>query len=257
MMATQSSGETFRGALWPGIAGIVSGCLMIAGLVLLMWRTPDTGEPGGLGATLVFYSEQGNLDLSETSAVLLVGAGLLFMWFLVALARLAGNRSHLVLVGGCVFTVFLIGAALVGNIYAISASRSDAFLVLPQTVLVAVLLLDLAYALLVAAMVGAAVMLFAMWRVAATTKAVPEWLGWAGLVVAIVSLAGPFSAWLTPLLLAVWTITAGVLLILKARAAARETGEHPDRTDGTPGATPPPGPPEAPEGPGAPGTHRA
>jgi hypothetical protein len=204
--------------LWPGIAGLTAAALLITGHVLWM-RTPDIEGRGAIRRVVLFYAKDSNRDLSEAATLILLAAGLLFLFFLVALSRLAGNRSHLVLVGGTVFTVFLMVAALAGNIFAIAVNHSD---VVPATSLAAILLLHVAYGAMVAAMAGAAVMLFAIWRAAQETRAVPAWLGWAGFVVAVLSLAGPVSAWFTPLLLALWTLWAGVLLILNARVREGE-----------------------------------
>ncbi|MBT2398546.1 hypothetical protein [Streptomyces sp. ISL-100] len=181
-----------------------------------------------------FYGKDSNQALAQTSAPMLLAAGLLFMVFLVALSRLAGNRSHLVLVGGTVFTVFLLVAAIAGNIFAITADASDVFPVRPETALIAILLLDVAYGATIAAMVGAAVLLFAVWRVSRESRAVPGWLGWFGFVVAVLSLGGPFSAWATPLLMALWMLAAGVVLIMNARVAQRDEGQEPAVAPGTP-----------------------
>jgi hypothetical protein len=207
--------------LWPGIAGLTAAALLITGHVLWM-RTPDIEGRGAIRRAVLFYAKDSNRDLSEAATLILLAAGLLFLFFLVALSRLAGNRSHLVLVGGTVFTVFLMVAALAGNIFAITVNHSDVFPVVPATSLAAILLLHVAYGAMVAAMAGAAVMLFAIWRAAQETRAVPAWLGWAGFVVAVLSLAGPVSAWFTPLLLALWMLWAGVLLILNARVREGE-----------------------------------
>ncbi|MCP3816644.1 hypothetical protein NLX86_00365 [Streptomyces sp. A3M-1-3] len=216
--ASQSAEPTPRRGLWPGIAGLVAGGLLIAGYALA-WRMPDIEEKDAVRKVVAFYRKDSNQALSETQVLLLLAAALLFMFFLVALSRRAGNRSHLVLVGGTVFTVFLMVSALAGNTFGITASHSEAFQVGPQTALIAILLMDIAYGATIAAMTGAAVMLFALWRVSRDTGAVPVRLGWFGLVVAVLSLAGPFSAWFTPLLLAVWMIAAGVILIARARGA--------------------------------------
>ncbi|WP_141743752.1 hypothetical protein [Streptomyces agglomeratus] len=218
--------------LWPGIAGLVAGVLLIVGHILWL-NTPDTDGRGALGEVVSFYRKDSNQALAETSALLLLAAGLLFMFFLVALSRLAGNRSHLVLVGGTVFTAFLLLAAIAGNVFAITLNTSDVFRVGPQTALIAILLLDVAYAAEIAAMAGAAVLLFAVWRVARESRAVPGWLGWFGFVVAVLSLAGPFSAWATPLLLGLWIVAAGVVLILNARVAQRDEGPEPATARGT------------------------
>ncbi|MEV8306856.1 hypothetical protein AB0P36_05700 [Streptomyces flavidovirens] len=219
--------------LWPGIAGVVAGVLLIAGHILWL-RTPDTTGPGAIRNVVTFYAKDSNQALAETSALMLLAAGLLFMFFLVALSRLAGNRSHLVLVGGTVFTVLLMVSAIAGNMFAITASTSDVFRVGPQTAHIAILLLDLAYAAAIASMAGAAVLLFAVWRAARESRAVPMWLAWFGFVVAVLSLGAMFSAWATPVLLGVWVVAAGVVLILNARVAQRDEGQEPAVATGTP-----------------------
>jgi hypothetical protein len=222
--------------LWPGIAGLAAAGLLIAGYVL-WWDTPDVSGRGALRRVVFFYLKESNRDASEATAFILLAAGLLFLFFLVALSRLAGNRSHLVLVGGTVFVAFLMVAALAGNIFAITVNHTDVFPVLPGTSLIAILLLNVAYGAVIASMAGAAVMLFAVWRAAQDSHAIPAWLGWSGLVVAVLSLAGPFSAWLTPVLLAAWVLGASVVLILNAIESRREgqTG----KTE-TPAGPPPP-----------------
>jgi hypothetical protein len=212
----------------------VAGGLLIAGHILWM-RTPDTTGRGAIRKVVNFYSKDSNQVLAETSALMLLASGLLFMFFLVALSRLAGNRSHLVLVGGIVFAVLLMVSAIAGNMFAITANSSDVFRVGPQTALIAILLLDLAYGATIGAMVGAAVLLFAVWRVARESRAVPGWLGWFGFVVAVLSLGAPFSAWATPLLLGLWVLAAGVVLIMNARVAQRDEGQsEPAVAPGTP-----------------------
>ncbi|WP_405598565.1 hypothetical protein OG741_16510 [Streptomyces sp. NBC_01410] len=224
MMASQNA-EPVQPAqhrdLWPGIAGLAAGGLLIAGYVLWTF-TPDVTGTDALRTVVLWYLKESNQDQSEALALILLAAGLLFMWFLVALSRLAGNRSHLVLVGGTVFTAFLLVGALAGNIFAITVRTSDVFPVLPETSLIAILLLNTAYGAIIASMVGAAVMLFAVWRASQETHAIPAWLGWAGLVVAVLSLAGPWSAWLTPILLAAWVLAASVVLILNALTGKEE-----------------------------------
>ncbi|WP_156726020.1 hypothetical protein [Streptomyces apocyni] len=223
MMASQGGEAATGRELWPGIAGIVSGGLLITG-VLLTWRTPDTDGKDAIREVVSFYSKESNQNWSEAVALILLASAMLFLFFLAALTRAAGSRGTLVIVGGTMFAVSLTVAAISGNIYAITAGYSDVFPVAPATALIAILLLDVAYGALIGAMAGAAVMLFAVWRAARTTPgAVPQWLAWAGFVVAVLSLAGPVSAWLTPLLLAVWMVAAGAVMVARgtvAKAAA-------------------------------------
>ncbi|MDH2391333.1 hypothetical protein QCN29_21610 [Streptomyces sp. HNM0663] len=251
MTASQSVEVTSHKDVWPGIAGVVSGGLLIA-VQALWYRTPDTGDRGAIRDVVLFYADDGNRDLAEATALMTLLASLLFLFFLVALARLAGNRSHQVLLGGVAFTVLLLVAVIAGNVYAITVDYSDVFPVAPQTALIAILLLEVQYAGMVAAMVAAAVMLFAVWRVATAAQAAPPWLGWSAFAVAVVCLVGPITAWLTPLLLGVWLIAAGVLMILRSReetaghTAAGHTGPEPGPAGpgaSGPGTAPPvPGP---------------
>ena len=79
--------------LWPGIAGLAAGGLLIAGYVLWSF-TPDVTGTGALRTVVLWYLKESNQDQSEAMALILLAAGLLFLFFLVALSRLAGNRSH-------------------------------------------------------------------------------------------------------------------------------------------------------------------
>jgi hypothetical protein len=220
MTASQSEETTWAGEsrpLWAGIAGILSGALMIAGHVLT-WRTPDTQDDDAIREIVTFYSKDSNQALSVTSALLLLAAGLAFLCFLPVLVRAAGRRSTFALAGGTVFVVLLMISAIAGNAYGITASNVDVFRVVPETALIAILLLEVAYGGLIAAMVGAAVLLLAIWRTTRGTddvKMLPSWLTWAALVVGVLCLAGPFSAWLTSMLLALWLVAAGLVVMLK------------------------------------------
>ncbi|MFP3987993.1 hypothetical protein U9R90_10895 [Streptomyces sp. E11-3] len=215
MMASQGGEPTTGRALWPGIAGIASGGLLMFG-GLLGWRTPDTSGKDAVREVISFYSKESNRHWAEAEALILLGAAMLFLFFLAALTRAAGSRATLVMTGGTVFAVSLMVAAISSNVFAITANYSDAFHVVPGTALIAILLLDVGYGAMIGAMAGAAVMLFAVWRAARTTPgAVPQWLAWAGFVVAVLSLAGPVSGWLTPLLMALWLVAAGVVMVVR------------------------------------------
>lgn len=204
-----------RRDLWPGIAGIASGVLMLVGLLVSYANSPDYTDEDGLRETVAFYRDDSNLDLTEAMTLVMLAGSLLFLWFLSALARRVGSRSQLVLSGGIVFVVLTMVATITSGIYAVSALNTDTFVVGPGTAMVAMLLMDVAYAGFIAAMAAAAVLLFAVWRAGVTTRAVPAWLGWSGFVVAVLCCAGPFTAWLTVLLMALWTIAAGVVLMVR------------------------------------------
>lgn len=210
-----TQGAKPRGIFWPGVAGLVSGALMLVSLLVMYNNSPDYEGRNGLRKTVEFYRDSGNRDLTEAMTLVMLAAALLFLFFLAALARVAASRSAQVLVGGIVFTTLVMVATIAGAIYAVSASHTDDFLVTPQTGMVALLLQDVAYGGFIAGMIGAAVLLFAVWRTARTTRALPQWLGWFGFVIAVLCLAGPFSAWLTVLLMGVWTLLAGAVMVMR------------------------------------------
>ncbi|GAA3794444.1 hypothetical protein GCM10022403_030380 [Streptomyces coacervatus] len=230
---------------WPAAAGVGSGVMMLTGVIILNSNIPDDSGSRGLAKTLTFYLKSSNLDLLEATTLLLLASSMLFLFFLGALTGIAGKRSQLVLAGGIAFAVLMMAAALISGIFAISAKYDDTFLVVAGTALLAMLLIDLAYGAFIGAMAAAAVLLFAMWRVSRTTDALPQWLGWPALVIALGSLAGPFTAWITTLLMGVWILAAGVLLTLRPPAAA---AERPTTAPAEPSVAPTE-PPKVPSGP--------
>lgn len=217
--------------LWPAIAGVLSGGLLITGQ-LLSWRTPETDKRGALVKLVRYYRDEGNQNLSEATALILLGSGLLFLWFLAELARRSDTRSKLVLSSGVVFTIGIMLAGVAGNVFAITANHSKDFVVIPGTALLSMVLLDVAYGATIAAMLGASVLLFAVWR----AHALPAWLTWTGFVIAIVCLSGPFSAWGTPLLVGAWTVLAGAVLIVTGTGTGTSAST---RTDTRPPERPP------------------
>lgn len=215
-----------RSTAWPAVAGIVSAGLLVAGQAL-MWRTPEYDGADGVPELTRFYLDSGNQTLAEVSALMHLGAGFLFIWFLVALIKVvrgaegragrAGSLSTAMLVGGTIFTVFIVLSGLIGNIFGITSNYADTFPVEPRTAVIAILLLDMAYASTIAAMAGVSVLLFALWRAVQTVHALPGWLGWFAFVLAILCLAGPFGAWVTPLIFALWMLAACVVLLVSKR----------------------------------------
>jgi hypothetical protein len=120
------------------------------------------------------------------------------------------------LVGGTLFAVFVMLAGITGNLFGITSNYADGFPIEPRTAVIAILLLDMSYASTIAAMAGVSVLLFALWRAVQTVHALPAWLGWFAFVLAVLCLAGPFGAWVTPLIFALWIIAACVVLLMPA-----------------------------------------
>ncbi|MGW0706629.1 hypothetical protein ACWD4G_11825 [Streptomyces sp. NPDC002643] len=197
---------------------MASGVLLLIAIPVMYGNTPDYDGEDGLRETVAFYRDQGNLDLTEAMAPLMLVSGLLFLWFLGGLTRRVGNRALLVLAGGIAFVVLTMVATIAGSIYAITANNTESFVVGPGTAMVAMVLLDVAYGGFIAAMAGAAVLLFTVWRATMLTHALPAWLGWSAFVIALLCLAGPVSAWLTVLLMGAWTGATGTVMALRPTA---------------------------------------
>ncbi|MGP3984030.1 hypothetical protein [Streptomyces sp. KR80] len=256
---TASLNEDVRhGLIWAGVAGILSAGLLAAGQALV-WRAPDDDEPGVLLDFARFYRDGGNQDLAQWSVSMTLLGGFLFVWFLVALLRVVraaeagtgrmGSLTLAMLIGGTLFLVFALMAAIAGNIFAITAQIWDAFPVDdPRTSIVAMVLLDVSYAASVAAMAGAAVLLFALWRLMERTHAVPRWLGWFAFLVAVLSLGGPFTAWGTVMLFALWVLVTSVVLIFRAAAPAAPVPAKEAEAPPPGGGERPPGGEERPPG---------
>ncbi|WP_157531394.1 hypothetical protein [Kitasatospora sp. Root107] len=214
-----------RSTIWAAVAGIVSAGLLVAGQ-LLLWRTPEYDGVDAVPKLTRYYLDSGNRHLAETSALMHLASALLFVWFLVALIRIvrgaerrAGRSESLstaMLVGGTLFAVFIMLAGITGNLFGITSNYADGFPIEPRTVIIAILLLDMSYASTIAAMAGVSVLLFALWRAVQTVHALPAWLGWFAFVLAILSLAGPFGAWVTPLAFGLWMLAASVVLLMPA-----------------------------------------
>ncbi|WP_457032904.1 hypothetical protein [Kitasatospora sp. P5_F3] len=214
-----------RSTVWAAVAGIVSAGLLVAGQ-LLLWRTPEYDGVDAVPKLTRYYLDSGNRHLAETSALMHLASALLFVWFLVALIRIvrgaerrAGRPESLstaMLIGGTLFAVFIMLAGITGNLFGITSNYADGFPIEPRTAVIAILLLDMSYASTIAAMAGVSVLLFALWRATQTLHALPAWLGWFAFVLAVLSLAGPFGAWVTPLAFGLWMLAASVVLLMPA-----------------------------------------
>ncbi|WP_405016731.1 hypothetical protein OHV05_06180 [Kitasatospora sp. NBC_00070] len=225
--------DPHRSTMSAVVAGVLSAGLLVTGQ-LLLWRTPEYDGANAVPQLTRFYLNHGNQNLAEVSALMHLGSALLFAWFLVALIRTVrgaerragrvGNLSTLMLLGGTVFMVFIMLAGTTGNLFGITADNADGFPVEPRTAVIAILLLDMSYAAAIAAMVGVSILLFALWRAVQTVHALPAWLGWFAFVLAVLCLAGPFGAWVTPLIFALWMLAACVALLMTTEAASEQPG---------------------------------
>jgi len=203
-----------RATAWGGIAFAV---LYVAGLMTMLAGTPDTTDLDTnrewTAAYVKYYSDSGN----RTSA--LIGAYLLGLACLAVVVFGAHLRDRLAAVGS--HTSGRI--AFAGSIMLAILSFTGAFAIvwLPGAIgfgdaplpkgEIAYFSAQLGFgAILVGGAFGAALMLVATGIGSARTGALPRWLAWAGIVVAVI--VGPLGAFFMPMvLLVLWFLVAGIV----------------------------------------------
>jgi hypothetical protein len=198
---------------WSPLAGIIFVALFLVGSIL-MDTSPDPGAPD---ATITdFYEDDGNQLVLECASLVLVAAGVFFVWFLADLAgRVRASTggsdllSKVVVISGAVFTALVLaGFMLLVFVGDAADDNPDVFAVDAGT---ARLLLNGAYTISYeTALPLVAPLVFAV-SIAALRGFLPRWFGWAGMVVAIGCLLGflglPFGLFL------LWILVAAVLLL--------------------------------------------
>ena len=211
---------------WSPLTGIAFAALFV--LVQLAFVSGTPGAEDSDDEITRYYSDSGNQVQAEVGYLLLTLAAVLFLWFagtlagrLQAVERRPSWLSRIVLASGAAFaSVLIIGSALVAMVPDVS-NDSSAFRLDPNTTRV---LTDASYTLvyetalpLVAPLVLAASLVFLR------SRAVPRWLGRAGVVIAVTCLAGflgiPMGLFL------IWTSVVSVLLV--RRTPLNKAGDSP------------------------------
>lgn len=223
MQAADASSPTRLDRYAP-LAGVLAALLWIVGLFLLEGAgnpaAPESGE-----VLVEHFRENRSLILAGGTLHALGGvAFLLFVATFHALARRVQPTESLLasalLAGGIAAGALMLG--LMGP--QTTGATTDEHLLGPESSLV---FWRLAHVFFVAAELAMALFLAAASLLALRGALLPRWLGWAGLVVAVVLLITPIG-WIALLFLVpLWLIVAGVLLFLRQRgpAAGRITGE--------------------------------
>jgi hypothetical protein len=184
--------------------------------------TPDTMSKRAVAKLTRYYAKSGNQNKAILAVILWALAAFLFVWFLSALRSVLRRQrgaenplSAAIAIGGAVF-VALSGAALaVWGSFGSSLSNDTAYRFDANT---AILVQNTTYWMMVLAMLGAGIVLFCAWA-AARGGALPSWLGWFAIVLAALSIGGPFTSWATPVLFAVWVLAASIVFVRGGRTA--------------------------------------
>jgi hypothetical protein len=150
------------------------------------------------------------------NGLLLIFAAFFFLWFLGMLHGVLQDAegegygfSSVLLAGGLLFIALVLAGAAVEIVYPATIARFENFQQDAQLGFLSLALSGWVYRF---AFVGMAAVIAAT-SVVLRSGVLPRWLGWAGLLVALVALLrflGPLSAWLTLL----WVVAVSVLMLI-------------------------------------------
>lgn len=201
---------TDRWERWAPLSGIAYVVLFFVAIVL-SGDTGDTAEEYS-----AFYAEGGNRDKQFFAFFLLIGAALVFLWFISALrgilVRAEGERARWTALafGSGVASAVLLCAAASLFVAPAGVAEEDGFSLDPDA---GNLVTSGGYALLVCSIMTAALLVFATSIISLRTLILPRWLALVGFVVAAVLLFAifflPIFVWLG------WMLAVSIVLILR------------------------------------------
>ncbi len=198
------------------LAGALAAALWTAG-VFLLEGAGNPADPASGAPIAEFYRDDRVAIL--ISATLHGLGGVLFLWFVASL------RSALEAAGAprWLATAMLVGGTAGGAMMLLltggqsTGATTDSELLTPDT---ATVFWRLAHGVFVAAELALAVFLGALAILALRGVLLPRWLGWFGLVIAILLLIPPIGWAALLFLLPLWLIIASVVLWRRPRVAA-------------------------------------
>jgi hypothetical protein len=204
---------THRVSRWGPLSGVVFVVLMVAGFVIA-GSSPDTDARGAKIAR--YLADSSNQDKNFIAFFLLLAAMLFLLGFFAALrARLVAveggsGAGALAFGAGVASTVFLIIAISMFVSPLIAAHDAPRHVLDPG---IYRLTQDLGYLLWVASVVVGALAVWATAAVTLTTRTLPRWFGWFGVVVGIVCL---FALFFFPIFVYwIWIAVASVVMFLR------------------------------------------
>lgn len=205
---------------WAPLGGIIFVILLVIGVVLI----GDHPDPDASDQEITTYlGDSDNHTRNIIGAYLWAVAGIAFLWFLTHLRGVLraaegapGTLSNLGFASGLAFTVLLMAggaviAAVAGAIEFRDAPITDVDLVrtLPQMGY-AMMLLGGGFSALVLVLTASIISL--------QTGVLPPWLGWLGIIAAVVLL---FAVIFLPMIaLLIWVLAVSVVLLLRTQETA-------------------------------------
>jgi hypothetical protein len=213
---------SFRWERWSALAGVLFVALFAVALAL----SANTGD--NPSEVQQWYADSGNRTKEFVAWFLYIAAAIAFLSFLGTLRDMLvraeggpGTLSALVFGPGLAFTVLLVTGV---SLFAAPAALGDEndFKLDPNT---AEIFSDAGYFVLVAGGMIASIVVLATSMAALRTGVLPSWLGWVGLIVAVVML---FSVFFLPLLVFLaWVLAVSLVMVV---AAWRVRGAPPPTT---------------------------
>jgi hypothetical protein len=213
---------SFRWERWSAVAGVLFVALFAVALAL----SANTGD--NPSEVQQWYADSGNRTKEFVAWFLYIAAAIAFLSFLGTLRDMLvraeggpGTLSALVFGPGLAFTVLLVTGV---SLFAAPAALGDEndFKLDPNT---AEIFSDAGYFVLVAGGMIASIVVLATSMAALRTGVLPSWLGWVGLIVAVVML---FSVFFVPLLVFLaWVLAVSLVMVV---AAWRVRGTPPPTT---------------------------
>jgi hypothetical protein len=201
---------------WLPASGIVYAALFLVATILTS-DSPDTGDSDQ--TILSYYADGGHRTRQFVAIALVAVAVLFFLWFvsvlrdrLRAIEPESGGLSALALAAGVSSATLLMGALAFAIAVPATIADTDRFTLDANTYR---LFDNASYGLLVGSTMVASVLVAPTSVLALRTAALPRWLGWIGLVVALVLL---FAVFFFPLFaLWAWVVVISVVLIARPR----------------------------------------
>ena len=191
---------------------------------MIVSRTPDSSDPAQTIAA--YYPDSKSHRVSMiVSAYVLIGAAMLFLWFLSGLrTRLRtaeGNDSTLSTLAfgaGLVFVVLLSIGALA--LSAVPGSMSFGQNTVPSGADTIVIADSIGYgAILLGAMLSVAVMIFAVSVLTLRTAVLPKWSAWVGFLAAIALLFA--VVWIPQVALLIWMLCVSGAMLARREMPTR------------------------------------
>ena len=202
---------------WSPVAGLLYALLFVIAIV----TTPDTGETNR--EIVAHYADDGNRTNDIVLTMLLAAASLAFIWFtghlraVLATASPGSALSSIAMVAGAASAALLAVAAATFGSISFTYGEAD-FVLDPNT---ARLVGSIGYGIFVASMWCAGLLVVATSLVALRTRVLPAWLGWLGIVVAL--LLVPAFMFFPVFALLAWVLVVSVVLLIRRDRAADES----------------------------------